>query len=188
MARLSAGVLDGMLALQLVVAWAGEGACEPPRLGWWRTDLVDPAGGGDLLRRLLPRTHRWAALRAVRVAARRADAAARNGLPSPDAARTVFHLGFEVDEQLEERLALHTASAIDPADALALPVDLTAPFDREALATALAHPEGRGHSVEPAGRRVTGPVPDAPEEALRRLVAELPPFPATYPMPYFVVA
>ncbi|WP_395830945.1 hypothetical protein [Archangium violaceum] len=40
--------LDTILALQLTVAWAGEGRCEPARLGWWQTDLVDEAGGGDL--------------------------------------------------------------------------------------------------------------------------------------------
>jgi len=47
-------ILDTVLALQLTVAWAGEGLSEPPRLGWWQTDLVDELGGGDLLARLLP--------------------------------------------------------------------------------------------------------------------------------------
>jgi hypothetical protein len=68
--------LDEILAFQFVVAWAGEGRCEPKRLGWWDTDLIDPAGGGDLLARLLPRTHAWASLEAVREAARRTDAKA----------------------------------------------------------------------------------------------------------------
>ena len=67
-------VLDEILALQITVAWAGEGTCAPPRLGWWRTDLVDPAGGGDLLARLLPNTHAWAVFEAVRCAAIRAAA------------------------------------------------------------------------------------------------------------------
>jgi hypothetical protein len=65
--------LDEILALQITAAWAGEGACVPPRLGWWRTDLVDPAGGGDLLARLLPKTHAWASIEAVREAAIRAS-------------------------------------------------------------------------------------------------------------------
>ena len=35
------GTLDQVLALQIMVAWAGEGICEPKRLDWWRTDLID---------------------------------------------------------------------------------------------------------------------------------------------------
>ncbi len=50
--------LDAILALQLTVAWAGEGLADPKRLDWWRTDLVDPMGGGDLFARLFPKTHR----------------------------------------------------------------------------------------------------------------------------------
>src|SRR5689334_18925175 len=99
--------LDTVLALQITVAWAGEGRCEPRRLGWWPTDLVDPAGGGDLLARLLPRTHAWASLEAVREAARRADAQAREALANPDRLRTLFFLGFEIDELLSERLTSH---------------------------------------------------------------------------------
>jgi len=63
---LTEAALDEILALQFLVAWAGEGRCKPKRLGWWDTDLVDPDGGGDLLARLAPRTHAWAALEAVR--------------------------------------------------------------------------------------------------------------------------
>jgi hypothetical protein len=37
-------ILDKILALQIMVAWAGEGACEPKRLDWWRTDLIDELG------------------------------------------------------------------------------------------------------------------------------------------------
>ena len=44
-------ILDKILALQIMVAWAGEGACEPKRLDWWRTDLIDEYGGGDLFTR-----------------------------------------------------------------------------------------------------------------------------------------
>lgn len=31
-------------------------ACEPKRLNWWRTDLVDEEGGGKFFGRLLPKT------------------------------------------------------------------------------------------------------------------------------------
>ena len=40
------GALDAILAIQLTVAWAGEARCDPKRLAWWDTDLVDPEGGG----------------------------------------------------------------------------------------------------------------------------------------------
>jgi hypothetical protein len=50
------------LSLQLAVAWAGEAAGEPTRLGWWKSDLVDPEGGGDLFARLALRTAPWAGL------------------------------------------------------------------------------------------------------------------------------
>jgi hypothetical protein len=56
-APLTEAALDEILALQFLVAWAGEGRCKPRRFGWWDTDLVDPDGGGDLLARLAPRTH-----------------------------------------------------------------------------------------------------------------------------------
>ena len=71
--RISSSTLDTILALQMTIAWAGEGLCEPKRLDWWRTDLIDEAGGGDLLKRLLPKTHQWAALEAVRSAAIQID-------------------------------------------------------------------------------------------------------------------
>jgi len=48
----SQNLLDTILALQMTVAWAGEGLCDPKRLNWWRTDLVDELGGGDLFQRL----------------------------------------------------------------------------------------------------------------------------------------
>ena len=54
MAPLSDEALDAILAVQLTVAWAGEGRSDPPRLGWWETDLVDQDGRGELLKRLLP--------------------------------------------------------------------------------------------------------------------------------------
>jgi hypothetical protein len=96
--------LDDVLTLQLAVAWAGESG-EAPRLGWWRTDLVSEFGGEDLFRRLLPHTWRWAVFEAVREAARRVDARSRSRDHDPDGLLSLFHLGFDADEQLEQRLA-----------------------------------------------------------------------------------
>src|SRR3954463_4150117 len=95
--------LDRILTAQLVVAWAGEGG-EDKRLGWWRSDLVSEFGGKDLFRRLLPHTWPWAVLQAVREAARRKDAEFRRQDHNPDRILSLFSLGFELDERLEERL------------------------------------------------------------------------------------
>ena len=118
--------LDAILAMQVTVAWAGEGRCSPRRLGWWDTDLIDEAGGGDFFARLLPQTHAWASLEAVREAARRVDAKARGKMADPDKMRTLFFLGFEIDEQLGDRPAAHNRWGRPPADALPVTVQLTA--------------------------------------------------------------
>jgi len=182
----TAATLDEILALQLTVAWAGEGACTPPRLNWWRTDLIDPAGGGDLLARLLPRTHAWAALEAVREAAIRVDARARAQMPDPDQIRTLFFLGFELDERLAERLAHHKRSGALPDQALPLTVDLAAPFSADQVAQALRSSTDRvDHTVVPGGRQVKGAMPDSASLLTRHLAAALVPLAGQYPMPFY---
>jgi hypothetical protein len=90
--------------MQLTVAWAGEARRSPPRLGWWETDLIDPASGGDFFARLLPLTNAWASLEAACEAARRTDAKIRAKMADQDRMRTIFFLGFDLDEQLGDRL------------------------------------------------------------------------------------
>lgn len=178
--------LDQMLALQFTIAWAGEGACVPPRLGWWKTDLIDPAGGGDLMARLLPKTHAWASLEAAREAALRADAAARAATADPDKLRTLFFLGFEVDEQLSERLAFHKRSGIPPADALPLPLRLGTELSPETLEATLQSSHGKvEHTVVPGGRQVRGRMPEEPTAMVRLLAAALLPLADKYPMPFY---
>lgn len=181
--QLTDEALDTLLALQIAVAWAGEGRCDPPRLGWWETDLVDPEGGGDFLARLLPKTHAWVALEAVREAARRVDAKARAKLAQPDAVRTLFFLGFEVDEQLADRLADHKHGGT-PTTVLPLPVDPSRAFSRDAFSQAL----GTGNAsvtVVPGGRLLKGKVPGDPVDAVRNLAAALLPLADEYPMPFY---
>ena len=178
--------LDRILALQLTVAWAGEGICEPPRLGWWKTDLIDEAGGGDLMARLLPKTHAWASLEAVREAASRTDAAARAGMSDPDKLRTLFFLGFEVDERLGERLALHKRSGVAADEALPLSLVLGTELSPEALEDALRLADGKvEHTVVPGGRQVRGQMPDEPADVVRRLASALLPLADSYPMPFY---
>lgn len=184
----SPAALDAILATQLTLAWAGEARCVPARLSWWQTDLIDPAGGGDFLARLLPRTHAWASLEAVREAARRTDEAARRTLADPDLVRTLFFLGFDLDERLAERLAEHKRSPTPPATALKFLVPLDAPFSREGLAAALRGP-GRAPSYDivPSGRQLKGTAPDAPEQLVPSLASTLLPLPERYPLPFFRV-
>ena len=188
-APVATATLDTILALQLTVAWAGEGRCEPKRLGWWQTDLLDVAGGGDFLKRLLPRTYAWAGLEAVREAARRADAQARRAMADPDRVRSLFFWGFEMDERLGERLGTLKRDGVPAAQALPLPVALDAPFSPESLAKALAGPaaEAVPYTVVPGARQLKGTLPTAPELIARGLAAGLVPFADRYPLPFYRV-
>lgn len=106
--RLTTTDLDRILAAQCIVAWAGEGGEVVQRLGWWPSQMVTEFGGQDLFARLLPRTWRWAILQTAREAARFKDLELRKQQSSnADERLSLFHLGFEVDEQLDERLQHH---------------------------------------------------------------------------------
>ncbi|MGH7272374.1 MAG: BREX-6 system BrxE protein [Polyangiaceae bacterium] len=176
--------LDAILAMQLLIGWAGEGRCSPRRLGWWETDLIDEAGGGDFFKRLLPRTHLWASLEAVREAGRRVDARARGKMADPDKLRTLFFLGFDLDEPLGDRLASLKRGGRSPAESLPLGLPLTADFSKEKLVAAL--PSGdAAFTVVPGGRQLKGARPDAPEGMVRRLAAALVPLADPYPMPFY---
>lgn len=183
---LAASDLDDILAIQLGVAWAGEGRCEPRRLGWWETDLIDPRGGGDLMARLLPRTAPWAGLEAVREAAMRVDRKARGALPDPDKVRTLYFLGFATGEQLADRLRQLKASGEAPSKALRLLADPFGAFDPAGFANALqALASDCTYTVVPAGRQMRAAPPDTPVALVRALAACLAPFQPSYPMPFF---
>ncbi|MBT9585261.1 BREX-6 system BrxE protein [bacterium] len=181
MTKWTTEILDIILGLQFRVAWAGEALCDPPRLRWWRTDLVDPMSGGDFLRRLAPRTHRWASLEAVREAARLTDLKSRKLLADPDSARTLFSWGFELDEMLADRIR-EQKWALSPAPAMG-------EFDRtrlEAEFKALA-PEA-SYNIQASGRQMRGPLPEDPAQAARLLVAALTPLGDAYPTPFFRIS
>ena len=179
--------LDAILALQLTVAWAGEAAGEPSRLGWWKSDLVDPEGGGDLFARLVPKTAAWASLALVREAARRVDETARSKLAAPDQAWTLFHFGFATDERLADRLAWHRSHQHDPKEVLGEHFRVGMDWDQrefEKHLAALAKPKV---SVTPAGRKLELAA-TSPEEAALLLAAALLPLAPAYPMPFIEVA
>lgn len=180
------GGLDIVLAYQFAVAWAGEGRCQPRRLGWWDTDLIDDAGGGDFLARLAPRTHAWASFEAAREAARRVDEKARKKMADPDAMRTLFFLGFDLDEQVADRLTALKRDGKTPADVLPFPFAPSS-FSKDAIATALTKPGVEPQTVVPGGRQLRGTAPAEPDVLVRRLAAGLVPLGDQYPLPFFKV-
>lgn len=181
--RLTNTQLDAILALQLSVAWAGEAAGDPPRLGWWRTDLVDREGGGDLFSRLVPRTAPWAGLILVRAAARRVDEAAREKVARGDTLWSPFHFGFDVDEQLDDRLAYHRSHEHRAADVLGAHYLVERPWSKPAFEQLLTSLGAPSVSVTPSGRHVSARN-IAPSDAAPLLFAALLPLGPAYPLPY----
>jgi hypothetical protein len=183
--------LDLALTAQIAVAWAGEGG-EEPRLGWWPTDLVSEFGGEDLLRRLLPRTYPWAMLQAVREAARRKDEELRAKSSDPDQLVTLYRFGFELDEQIDERLQAHKRSGRLPLEALpgleeVLGSTLHEPWDLEQFLLWIgAHGPGQAEAT-PTGRLLKGVVPAGLDRKVAQLVAALAPLAESYPLPHFRV-
>jgi hypothetical protein len=183
MDRLSPAHLDEILSLQLAVAWSGEAAGEPARLGWWKSDLVDAEGGGDLFARLTPRTARWASLSLVREAARRVDAAAREQSGLGERGLTLFHFGFSVDEHLTDRLAFHRQQLTDPALVFGPDFFVGGAWSKAAF-EALLVGLGKPHvEITPGGRLVQAAKARGVELA-RLLAAALLPLGAKYPLPY----
>lgn len=178
--------LDAILAMQLTIAWAGERPRPPgvPRLGWWDTDLIDDGAGGNLFFRLLPQTHAWASLEAVREAARRTDEKARKKMADPDKMRTLFFLGFELDEQLGDRLSALKRGGRAPSDAVALPLPLSIEFSKDKLTAALQGGDA-AFTVVPGARQLKGAVPAEPDVMVRRLAASLVPLADQYPLPFY---
>ena len=177
----STTTLDEILALQFRVAWAGESPADEPRLKWWRTDIIDELSGGDFIRRVAPRTHRWASLECAREAARLCDQRARLRLADADSARTLFFWGFEVDELLADRLRERKAALEElPSPGAFAAAQLEAEF--KALA-----PETR-FTVLGSGREVWGPLPADLGLAARMLASALTPLAQEYPAPFFRVA
>lgn len=181
--RLSNEDLDQILALQFSVAWAGESGGEPPRLGWWQSDLIDAESGGDLFARLLPRTHEWAGLSLARRCAVRVEAAGRANLSAGERALTLFHLGFEVDEQLCDRVAEHRRHRCSPKDVMGDALAIGYAWSTDAFAKRLRTLGAPQVEVTTAGRRLKAKKL-APLEAARQLAAALLPLPDKYPLPY----
>jgi hypothetical protein len=176
--------IDVALTSQFVVAWAGE-AGEERRLGWWRSDLVSEYGGEDLFRRLLPRTWRWAALQSAREAARRKDAELRHQDHDPDRIMSLFSLGFELDERVEERLQNLKRSGLAPDRALPGLAIVNEGWHRDGFWDWVTSFGEVDTTASPVGRRLKGGPPATLETLVRKLVAGLAPGVEDYPLPHF---
>ncbi len=175
-----------VLTAQLVVAWAGEGG-EEPRMGWWRSDMVSEFGGQDLFERLLPTTWSWATLQAAREAARRKDVDLKSKDHDPDAVVSLFSLGFEIDERLQELLLELKAAGRAPADALPGLSIISDSWSRDEFSLwvdGLAKGE-QATTTTSIGRRVSASSKDSLETQVRRLVGGLAPLTDAYPLPHF---
>jgi hypothetical protein len=107
-------------------------------------------------------------------------------MADPDKMRTIFFLGFEVDEQLGDRLSALKRAGTPPSKALPLALSLTADFVQEKLLTALQGGDAT-FTVVPGGRQLKGAMPDAPDALVRRLAAALVPLAEQYPLPFYKV-
>jgi|JFJP01.1.fsa_nt_gi hypothetical protein len=176
-------LLDLILDWQMTIAWAGEANCEPSRLGWWRTDLIDDLGGGDLLARLLPRTKVYAGWESARQAAIATDRRARQRMANPDKLRTIFFWGFDLDEKLHDRLAARKRLS----ENLKLPLAWEDGFDREAIAKQISDRCGESkYELVAGGREIRRS--DSDQQNLLFLVAALVPFDQNYSMPFYRIA
>ena len=177
--------LDGILTTQLAIAWAGEGG-EEPRLGWWRLDLTSEFGGEDLFQRLLPRTWRWATLQGAREAARRRDAEARGKDHDPDSLLSLFRLGFEVDERVDDRFQELKSSGKSPVEALPALGDVVGEGWSAEKFRKWVSAHGKADAfTTPAGRRLKGDPPELLALVVQKLVAALAPLGDEYPLPHF---
>jgi len=192
--------VDFLLTAQLAVAWAGEGGegalsfpqgpagseDQGARLSWWRSDLVSEFGGEDLFQRLLPHTSRWAVLQAAREAARRRDAESRAQYHDPDEIVSLFCLGFETDERVDERLGDFKRSGASPEEALpGLAQVVGKRWDRASFTKWLESHGKTAFVAEPIGRRIKGEPPPQLKELAGQLLAALNPPAESYPLPHF---
>jgi hypothetical protein len=185
---LPSSALDHILTAQLAVAWAGEGG-ESPRLGWWKTFMVDPDGGLALFEGLTPATHRWVVFQGAREAARRVDAAMRARDHDPDRLYSLYRFGFEIDERVDERLQDHKRAGADPFVVLPGLKELCEPPWSAAHFAEWVAGHGSVNSVPGlAGRRLTGTPPSDVETRVRSLIAALHPASPTYPSPHYITA
>jgi hypothetical protein len=119
----------------------------------------------------------------VRAAARRVDGAAREKIAGGDALWTPFHFGFDVDEQLDDRIAYHRTHEHKPADVLGARYLAAREWSQAALEALLNGLASAKVSDTPAGRQVSARAA-SPADAAPLLFAALLPLGKGYPLPH----
>ncbi len=177
--------LDFALTAQIAVAWAGERG-EEPRLGWWNSDYASLDGGFDLFGRLMSRSMLWTSYQAARETARRVDAEMRRRDSNPDRVISLYSLGFELDEKLEDRLRDLRRTGLEPHQCLSALADIRMewPWDRGRFAAWLSGQGTADISTTPVGRRLSLEPTASLDTLIRALLAGLLPLGDTYPLPH----
>lgn len=184
--EISLNDLDKILAFQFVIAWAGEGLAEPHRLNWWKTDLIDNEGGGDLFSRLFPLTHEWASLEAIRTAAIQADKEKRLTMVNSSMIRTMFFWGYKIDDKLNDRISEHKQDMKSPFQVLPFPYEITDGFNREVLEKSLLNNiQIPNYRKVLGGRELLDKIPEEPVIIVKLLAASFLPFSKEYPSPFY---
>ena len=178
-------MLDHILKLQIAVAWAGEANTDPPRLGWWRTAMSDEFGGQDLLRRLTPKTWQWATLECCRAAAKRVDDAARSTSHDADHLVSLYRLGFELDERLDERLLELKQRGVPPTEVFPELAELFSDWSKSRVESFFANYGEASFTTTATGRRLRGEMPTDHATVAARLAAALLPIADKYPLPHY---
>lgn len=184
--------LDKILAIQFAIAWAGEGG-EEPRLNWWNTEVISEFGGYDNLKELAPNSADWLGFKTIREAARRTDQELRLRASHPDKIVTIYCLGFEIDEQLDQRLSEHIHSRVSLAHLLKNIGWLTEPVGQEweqeefvGWLQELSQQKAKTEK-ESIGRRLIGDIPENIVERVQKLATALLPLSENYPFPHYRV-
>ena len=147
--------------------------------------MVSKYGGLALMEQLTARTAAWAVLQTALEAGRRTEARLRATDADPDRLISLFHLGFELDEALSDRLREHKGSGASPTEALPALREVMASWDPQRFEGWLELDEAPPVAAEPAGRRLTGRPPSDPVSLVQGLASGLRPLSDAYPFPHY---
>jgi len=150
--------------------------------------MSDEFGGEDLLRRLTPKTWQWAVLESCRAAAKRVDDAARRNADHADHLISLYRLGFEVDERLDERLLELKLDGLPPTEVFPGLAELFSDWSLELFESWIAECGEARFTTTATGRRLIGEMPQDVLAAATQLVAALLPIADNYGLPHFRVA
>jgi hypothetical protein len=113
------------------------------------------------------------------------DAEARAHAADGDQLITLFHFGFTLDEQLDDRLADHKRSEAEPAEALPRLAATRQPWNVDTFVQILHDLATAPTATSSIGRRLKGAMPTSPVDAARQLVAAMVPPGVRYPTPHW---